>query len=297
MKKKICLMFAILFLFSAIPAKSIDIKEKLSQIGFNIFAEKDSKTEITKVIEKQQKYANKQNYSKLKALYTEDFANYDSVDLDEYLESLKKTWQLHEKLNFTTTINSINVYGNYATVNVVDSTTGQTKEPYEKIEGKGILNSTANSIYYFKKTDGEWRITAEHTYSEKTSLKYGTAKDLEVEIDAPECVTAGSQYDVKVTVLSGATGAIIASITSEPIQYPQVKSEDIFRSIKKDGELERVITSNTDGKNEIAFASLAIAKPVLDEEGQVSASVDGVAFIASRVNVIPKKEKSNEQEK
>ena len=298
MKKKFCLLLSILFLLAALPAKSIDIKEKLSQIGFNLLEEKDPKIEITKILQKQQKYANKQNYEKLKNLYSEDFANYDGVTLEEYIDSIKKTWAINEKLTFLTTIHSINVFGNYATVEVTDSMTGQTKQPYEKIEGKGSLIATANSIYYFKKESGEWKIIADMTYSEKTVLRYGTAKDIDIRLDAPECVSANSQYDVKIIIPSSVNKeAAIASITSEPIQYPQVKSEDIFRSIKNDGELERVVTANSNGKNEIAFASVAFAKPILDSEGQVSASIDGVAFLATRVNVIPKKVKKDEQKK
>ena len=62
MKNKICIIFAILLLLTTLPAKAVDMKEKLSQIGFNIIFEKDPKTEITKVIEKQQDYANNKNY-------------------------------------------------------------------------------------------------------------------------------------------------------------------------------------------------------------------------------------------
>ena len=294
MKKKLCILFTVLFLFSAIPAKSVDIKEKLSQIGFNLFTEKDAASEITKVIEKQQKYANKNNYKKLKLLYTDDYTNFDGINIDEYVESLQKTWNTHDKLSYKTTINSINVFGNYATVYVTDEMQGQTKDTYEKIEGKGVLSSTAKSVYYFKKDSGEWKINSDMTISEKTSLKYGSTKNMEIEIDAPECVGADTQYEVKVVVNSDEKSAIIASITSEPIQYPQIKSEDVFRTLKRDGELERVVTSNNNGKNEVAFASIAIAKPLLKDSGEIEAAVEGVAFVATRINVIPKKAVKNE---
>ena len=62
-----------------------------------------------------------------------------------------------------------------------------------------------------------------------------------------------------------------------------------FRTIKRNGELERVVTSNNKGKNEVAFASVAIAKAVLTKDSKIDFAVDGVAFISSRVNVIPVK--------
>ena len=109
MKKKVCLLIITLFLFTAIPAKAVEIKDLLSRIGFNMALQKDDKAEITKVIEKQQKYAKKKNLEKLKKLYSEDYANYDGISLDEYLESIKKTWERYSKLTYTTNINSIEI--------------------------------------------------------------------------------------------------------------------------------------------------------------------------------------------
>lgn len=296
MKKKLCTLLTVLFLFAVVPAKSIDIKEKLSQIGFNLFTEKDASTEITNVIEKQQKYANKNNYKKLRLLYTADYSNFDGISLDDYIASLQKTASMNNKIMYKTTVDNIYVYGNYATVTVTDYMEGQTKNSYEKIEGKGFLSSKAKAVYYFRKESGEWKISNDMTVSEKTSLKYGSTKDMDIEINAPECVGADTQYEVKVVVANAdENSAVIASITTEPIQYPQIKSEDIFRTLKRDGELERVVTSNNDGKNEVAFASVAIAKPLVNSSGEVEASVEGVAFVATRVNVIPKRVSKNEQ--
>ena len=84
MKKNFLLLIIALLFFTTIPTYSIDIQNLLSQIGFNIFAEKDPKTEITKILEKKQNYANKQNYKKLQQLYSTDYANFDGIKLDEY---------------------------------------------------------------------------------------------------------------------------------------------------------------------------------------------------------------------
>ena len=298
MKKKISLLIITLFLFASIPAKSMDIKELLSQIGFNVFSQKDAKTEITKVLEKQEHYTNKKNYNKLRLLFSEDYANYDGISLDDYIASIEKTHSMHSKLTYKTIINSIIINGEYATVDATDISEGTTKNEYKNIEGKGILNSTSKTFYYLKKENGNWKISADYVYSEKTSLKYGSAKDIEIILDAPECIKANSEYNIKIrTTLPEKTG-IIAAIVTEPIQYPQImQSEDIFRPIKQDGELERVVVSNNEGKNEVAFASMAIAKAELSENQQLDIQMDGVAFIASRVNVIPRKVKEDEQKK
>lgn len=296
MKNKLCLLLLVMSLVVTLPAQSADIKGLLSQIGFKQYSEKDAKTEITKIIEKQQKYANHKNYKKLKLLYTPDYSNFDGINLDDYIESIQKNWDMHSKLNYTTTINYISVNGDYATVQVTDTAVGETKDSYEKIKGKGVLNSISSGIYYFKKVNGDWKITSDMIFSEKTTLKYGSAIGMDITIEAPECVKAATQYDIKINAVPPEKSAVIASIVSEPIQYPQIKAKDIFRSVKQDGELQRVITANTDGKNEVAFASLAIAKAVEAEDKTMNVQVDGVAFVASRVNVIPlkKEDKANE---
>ena len=296
MKSKLCLLLLVMSLVVTLPAQSADIKGLLSQIGFKQYFEKDAKAEITKVIEKQQKYANHKNYKKLKLVYTSDYSNFDGINLDDYIASVQKTWDMHSKLNYTTTINSINVNGDYATVQVTDTAVGETKESYENIKGKGALNSISSGIYYFKRVNGDWKISSDMIFSEKTTLKYGSAIDMDITLEAPECVKAASQYDVKINAAPPAQSAVIASIVSEPIQYPQIKARDIFRSVKQDGELQRVITANSDGKNEVAFASIAIAKAVEAEDKTMNVQVDGVAFVASRVNVIPmkKSEETNE---
>ena len=300
MKKKFFLLIILIFTIAIPKVQAIDIQSILSNIGFNVFSKKDAKEEITKVLDLQQNYANKKNYDKLKLLYTSTYANIDGIDINNYIDSLQKTANIHGKLKYQTIINSINVNGDYATVDAIDITDGITKESYENIPEKGILHSEAKAIYYFKKEDGTWKIDSEIALSEKAYLKYGSAKEIEFKLNAPECIKANSEYNIKVNVDLKEARGIIASITTEKIQFPHKKTEDIFRAIKSDGELERVVTANNEGKNELAFASIAIASPYKNEESKIDFKIDGVAFISSRVNVIPifvKKESTNEQEK
>ena len=297
MRKKI-LIIVTLFILTALPAQSLDIQSLLSQIGFNISSQKDPKVEITKVLEKQQNYANKKNYKKLKTLFTTDYMSFDGINLDEYIASIEKTQEMHSKLNFRTTINSITVNGDYATVDAIDTTDGITKTGYQEIEGSGILNSYSKTFYYLKKEDGEWKINADMVYSEKTNIKYGSAKELDIKLEAPECVKAGSEYNIKISADLPNDMGFVASISTEPIQYPYAaKRDDTIRPMKQDGDLERIVTSNDEGKNEIAVASIAIAKAEIVDKSQLSVKMNGIAFLASRVNVIPKKVVKNEQEK
>ena len=292
--KKYYIILILILMFISPKAQAMDIHSILNHIGFNITSQRDDKADITKILEKQQDYANKKNYKKLKSLYTTTYANTDGIDIDSYIESLTKNADIHGNLKYQTIINSITVNGDYATVEATDIADGLTKNSYDTIPGKGVLHSEAKSIYYLKKVDGYWKIDSEATLSEKSYLKYGSAIDINFKIDAPECIKANNEYNIKVSADLSDDRGMIASITTEAIQFPHQKSEDIFRTIKRNGELERVVTSNDDGKNEVAFASVAIAKAVV-KDSKIDFVIDGVAFISSRVNVIPaKKVKSNE---
>ena len=48
MKNKICICFAVLLFLTALPVKADSIKDKLSQVGFNMLTKKDAKAKMAK---------------------------------------------------------------------------------------------------------------------------------------------------------------------------------------------------------------------------------------------------------
>ena len=80
---------------------------------------------------------------------------------------------------------------------------------------------------------------------------------------------------------------VIASINKENIIYPQEKSEDAFRKMPDDNILERLFISNTENVNEYAVASIGITRAENYTDNQIRVYMGGLAFIMTRINVIP----------
>ena len=78
-----------------------------------------------------------------------------------------------------------------------------------------------------------------------------------------------------------------ASINKENIVYPQTKSDDAFRKMPDDNILERVFLSNKDNVNEYAVASIGITRAENYTDNQIRVYMGGLAFIMTRINVIP----------
>ena len=59
MKKKFCLLIILMLAIAVPKVQAVDVQNLLSNIGFNVFSQKDAKEEITKVLDKQQNKTNK----------------------------------------------------------------------------------------------------------------------------------------------------------------------------------------------------------------------------------------------
>ena len=122
--------------------------------------------------------------------------------------------------------------------------------------------------------------------SETVELKYGEAKNMNFIMQAPECVSAGSDYEVSVDIENNTSDALflVGSIVNEPIVYPQVQNKDVYRAIKKDS-IARILNSNKDGNNEYATLSVAVTRAQI-EPSAVVVNMTGMAFAMKRINVI-----------
>ena len=195
-----------------------------------------------------------------------------------------------------------------------ETATGETKRSIDKFEGTGTIESEMYYINYLRKENGEWKLLATDVRSENVSIKYGEAKNMEAEVSSPECVSAGSEYEVSVKTKTGLAKIpveeedgielesvspdglfIVGSITNEQIKYPQEQNNDVLRALKSE-ELSRILKANKNGYNEYATISLGITRAHLDPPSVVI-KMTGMAVIMSRVNIMPIKiETINEKE-
>lgn len=262
------------------------INEKISRIGFNKIFSQDPQKEIQDIFSKYAKYSTKQDFEKLENLFADNYINADGFNKKTYFDMIKKTWDLYPEVVYTASIKDIKINNEYAIVQLNEKAYGETKEAYEGINDKGLIQSDSLSFYYLQKFGNAWKITSSSVISETTSLRYGETKNLNLSITAPSQVKAGEEYTASLNLDVPQHSFILASISNEPIIYPQKTPEDVFRNIKRDGILERVLTANKDNYNELAVASVGITKAAILDTQNINIKVTGMAFLMTRVNVI-----------
>jgi hypothetical protein len=250
--------------------------------------EKESKTlynEVKNVIEKQIVYSNKYNLDGLSGLYSKDFVNCDGFNKEVYFKLVKETWETYPNISYTTKIKNISFSEQYAKVEVYETASATTSGT--DLSAGGELHSTANTVYFLAKDADKWLIISEYLLDEKSVLRYGDARFVKMDLYAPPAAASGKYYTASLKVDVPEKSAVVASIGNSKVMYPQVKAEDPFRKMPDDDVLERVFKSNSDNVNEYVVASVGIAKSEVYDKKKVRITMGGLAFIMTRVNVVP----------
>lgn len=292
MKKIILILTVLLIICSKSYATEADNIALLTKQGF--FERPQQSTflnpcaEVKKALYTHLKYANSYNFDGLKSLYADNYSNSDGLNKDVYFDLIKKTWESYPDIKYCIDIKNIEINSNIAIAQVIENVTATTNSKSGIVNQKGLLESTSNSVYYFEKINNEWLITSDHIIYEKTFLRYGSAKEINVDLTAPCQIPADTQYTSTLEIHPPKDNLIIASIGKENITYPQAVAEEVFRKLPEDGILERVFKSNNQNINEYAVASFGITKAEINKGTEIKIYVTGLGFVMSRVNVIPK---------
>lgn len=244
--------------------------------------------EVKKVLNNHLVYANSYNFDGLKSLYATKFVNADGFNKEIYFDLIKKTWESYPEIKYKTVIKNIGINGNIAVAQVNESAEAVTNSESGIVNEKGLLQSTSDSVYYLEKIGNEWLITSDHIIFEKTSLRYGSAKEMEVNLTAPSQIAADTSYTSSLQIETPKDSLVIASIGQEAITYPQAIAEEVFRKLPEDGVLERIFKSNGKNLNEYAVASFGVTKAEINKGTEIKIYVTGLGFVMSRINVIPK---------
>lgn len=264
----------------------LEINEKLSSIGFGKLFAFDPQEQIKNLFADYEKCGNKHNLNKLKNFYYEKYVNADGFSYQSYFDLVKQTWEMYPDITYSFDVKNIVVNGDYATVQIYEKATGTAKNSSEYLNDKGQLESTGEYIYYLKKFGNQWKIISDTTVAEKTFLKYGDAKDIAFDVVAPGMTPAGEEYSITFAVEAPKDKLLLGSITNEKITFPSERPKEVFRKIKTDGMLERIVRANNEGFNEQAVVSVGITKTEVNDEKSLKVSVSGVAFLMTRVNVV-----------
>ena len=290
MKKYLLIyLFAICLIFQNVcfADNSENIDQKLFNIGLFSVTQTDDKAEIENLFKKQSRYANSRNLKKLQAQYAENYKNFDGFSREDYFKMVKQTWDFYTHLSYTTEIKDIRISGIYADVEVIESAKGKTKEAGQATGKIGQISSQSTIIYNLQKFGKNWKIVSDNILREQTYLLYGEANNLSMNLNTPSQIAKGEQYSAifDVTVPKGYYA--LASITNEDIVYPQRSPHEVFRNVKQDTALERVLTSNSNNRNEYAIASIGLTKPIVEKEKEIHIDIVGMGFLMNRVNVLP----------
>lgn len=257
--------------------------------------------EVRKTLCMHLKYANTYNFDGLKSLYADNYVTSDGLNSDVYFELIKKTWASYPCIKYRMDIQNIEVNDNTAIAQVSEDAVAITSAKSGIINEQGILESCSNTVYYFEKINNEWLITSDRIISEKTFLKYGSVKQMQIDLQAPCQIPAGTKYTTALKINTPKDSLVIASIGQERITYPQSIAEEVFRKMPEDGPLERVFTANDKNINEYTVASFGITKAEINKNKEIKIYVTGLGFAMTRVNVIPRndfvKVAENEQNK
>ena len=289
MKRRFILPLIIGLAFVSIqtsPAHAGFLKTYKAQVSQNREF-KNTRAQIKEVFELQDKYTNSHDLEKLSELYAESFVNSDGFGKKVYFKLIKDTWDTYSDIMYDTVIRDIQVNGNYATVQTFETALAVTHEQSETVDAYGELRSSANSIYYLQKFGQKWIITAEQILNEQSQLKYGDARFIKMDLKAPNIVSAGGEYTAALDIELGDNEGAIASIEKQEIIHPLDQPKEIFRQLSGENDLERIFKANTKNINEYATASIGIAKAVPYDETKSRVYVSGIAFLMTRVNVIP----------
>ena len=289
MKKKLSVLLITALLFSiasTLPGQANILTTQKARIEQNRI-NRATYNDIKKVIDLQSAYTNKYDLKGLASLYANNFVNSDGFNKDVYFKLIEETWKTYPDITYKTEIKNIEFSDNYATVFTNEVAIATSQEEIGDLTAIGELYSTSQCVYYLEKQGANWLINSEKIIEETSTLKYGDARYINIELNAPKQIGANKDYTTTLKVDAPKDSIVIASINKENIVYPQTKSDDAFRKMPDDNILERVFLSNKDNVNEYAVASIGITRAENYTDNQIRVYMGGLAFIMTRINVIP----------
>lgn len=289
MKKKLSVLLITALLFSitsTLPGQANILTTQKARIEQNRI-NRATYNDIKKVIDQQSVYTNKYDLKGLATLYANNFVNSDGFNKDVYFKLIEETWKTYPDITYKTEIKNIEFSDNYATVFTNEVAIATSQEEIGDLTAIGELYSTSQCVYYLEKQGAKWLINSEKIIEETSTLKYGDARYINIELNAPKQIGANKDYTTTLKVDAPKDSVVIASINKENIVYPQTKSDDAFRKVPDDNILERVFLSNKDNVNEYAVASIGITRAENYTDNQIRVYMGGLAFIMTRINVIP----------
>lgn len=221
--------------------------------------------------------------------YSPNFSSGDSLGLADIRGLIKDTWQMFPDIKYNSQIMEIRINGKWATVESLDTATATAKVDPVVSTKPGTMKSRSRGMLYLHRVGKTWEIISDATLFEKATITYGPFDGVNIDVETPEQVFAGDSYTAKVQVDVPAGNIAFATLTQEPLTYPQQSSKDKFRTLSADKtDLERIFKANTTSNNEVVTATVGFTEIGQDDQERPTINLKGILTVVKRVNVIPK---------
>ena len=265
-------------------------------IFFNLFVTSafafdfnSNKIEIRSMLKQYNKALDSHDIEKVKTYFDEEYKSSDGFGLDEMVSMLQKTYDAYENIKYSSKITSINAYDNWALVQISDKTNAKlypTQNKKIKNKKMGELEGTSVSNIYLKKVNNDWKIVYDEILMEETSLKYGIARKININLITPMNLKNGQEYDLSLQIDKPKNVFALASISREEISYPPSDCSEKYRALPQGGELQRVVKANNKNLDEYAIASVGFTKVLTNKEKtNIQIKVLGIAYVMKRINM------------
>ncbi len=252
------------------------------------FLKKTPDSQIRSLLKDYNKALEKRDIEQVKTFYDKDYQSADGFDVDDLATMLEKTYSAYGDIKYKTKINNITTFDNWALVQMSDTSYAKVYPDKDKKnkDKMGRLDGKSAYVIYMKKTDDGWKILSDEILMEETSLKYGIANKIDMELITPAFVKNGREYDLMLKMDKPDDIVALASISREEIVYPPAECSEKFRRIPESGDLERLVKANSKNLDEYAIASVGFTKvSVNEEELKARIEVLGMAYIMKRINM------------
>jgi len=233
---------------------------------------------------------NSHDIQKIEDYYASNYISGDGFNKNQVIDLIKQTWKKCPDLKYTTVIKNLRLDNNRASIEFSENITATTKDKSEITKDTGSVNGMSHNILYLEKYGCGWKIITDKTLFEETAVKYGAAKNINIDFNAPEQVISGEDYTASLKINLPADVFALGSLASVPLVYPSKQPAETFRQIPLESNtLERVIKSNKDCLNELSSASVSFCEAQRTNYTNLNLKVTGIAVVLKRINVLPKR--------
>lgn len=221
--------------------------------------------------------------------YSPSFISGDSLSLKDIRGLVQDTWKMFPDIRYDSQVLEIRVNGNWATVESIDTATATAKVDPVVSDKPGVMKSRSRGLLYLHKVGKIWEIQSDYTLHEKALITYGPFDGVDIDVSTPEQVFAGESYTAKVSVGVPSGNIAFATLSQEPLTYPQHTGKDKFRTLSTDKtDLERIFKANLTNNNEVVTATVGFTEIGQDEQERPTINLRGIMTVVKRVNVISK---------